>query len=110
MKISNNILDNGCAIGMEGGDSGCAPGLTFGPLRLGPDDRFPVWLEGKHALSNNLDAVATWLMSVEEEALSDGVFAWREFDKDAIFQVDICGPQYIFAVVEVKSDVVQTAR
>src|SRR5947207_3356754 len=102
--------DNGCTVGMKGSNGGRAPGLAFGTVGLSPDDRFPIWLKGKHALSNNLDAVATRLVGIEEEALGNRVFARRKFNEDTIFQVDISGPQHIFAVVEVISDVMQAAR
>src|SRR5262249_28360976 len=73
---------------------GCpqSPGLALRALGLGPADRLPVGRQDEACAGiGDLDAVAAWLVDVEEERLLDGVLVRPGLDEHAVLEKDVGG-------------------
>src|SRR5262245_14117353 len=93
-------LDRRRAVGVERLDRLQSPGLALRALGLGPADRLPVGREDESGTGiGDLDAVAAWLVDVEEERLLDGVLVRPGLDEHAVLEKDVGGAQHVLAAV-----------
>src|SRR5687768_1684692 len=91
---SGRLLNRGCAMGVEGVDRLETPGLTLGPLGLGPGDDLVVRSEQQAGAGvAQLDAVASRLPYVQKECLLDRVLVRPGLDVDSRVEEDVGGTE-----------------